>query len=80
MDDRAGELLLFTLCQRSIGDVHLDLAELDSIDILSLIALLRGADALGDGRKLVLHNAPATLLPMLEVVGEAVGESPVRIV
>jgi hypothetical protein len=79
MDERAGEHLLFTLCQRSTGDVHLDLAELDSIDVLSLIALLRGAEGLCDGRKLVLHNAPATLRPMLDVVREAVGESAVHV-
>jgi hypothetical protein len=79
MDEQAGEQLLFTLCRRSTGDVHLDLAELDSIDILSLIALLRGAATLCDGRQLVLHNAPSTLRPMLEVVGDAVGRSAVRV-
>lgn len=80
MDDRLGEELLFTLCRRSTGDVHLDLAELDSIDILSVIALLRGAAEMCDGRKLVLYNAPARLRPMLAVIGEAVGESGVRVV
>ena len=80
MNDQAGEQLLFALCRGSTGDVHLDLAELDSIDILSVIALLRGAASLGDGRQLVLHNAPSTLRPMLEAVGEAVGDSGVRVV
>lgn len=80
MDDRLGEELLFTLCRRSTGDVHLDLAELDSIDILSVIALLRGAAVMCGGRKLVLHNAPASLRPMLDVVDDAVGESGVLVV
>ena len=79
MDDEAGEHLLFTLCRQSTGDVHLDLAELDAVDILSLIALLRGAATLCDGRQLVLHNAPSTLRPMLEAVGEVVGDSAVRV-
>ena len=79
MDDRVGEELLYTLCRQSTGDVHLDLAEMDSIDILSVIALLRGAASLCDGRKLVLHNAPSTLRPMLDAVGEVVGESSVRV-
>lgn len=79
MDDQVGEELLFALCRRSTGDVHLDLAELDSIDILSVIALLRGAASLCDGRQLVLHNAPSTLRPMLDAVGEVVGDSPVRV-
>lgn len=79
MDDQVGEELLYTLCRRSTGDVHLDLAEMDSIDILSVIALLRGAASLCDGRQLVLHNAPSSLRPMLDAVGEVVGESPVRV-
>jgi STAS domain-containing protein len=79
MDEQAGEQLLFTLCRGSTGDVHLDLAEVDSIDVLSVIALLRGAANLGDGRQLVLHNAPATLRPILDAVGDAVGESAVRV-
>ena len=80
MDDHLGEELLLALCRGSTGDVHLDLAELDSIDIMSVIALLRGAAVLVGGRKLVLHNAPAKLRPMLEVVGDAVGESGVHLV
>ena len=79
MDDQVGEELLYTLCRRSTGDVHLDLAELDSIDILSVIALLRGAATLCDGYQLVLHNVPDTLRPMLDAVGEVVGESSVRV-
>jgi len=77
--DEPGEQLLLTLCRSSTGDVHLDLAELDSIDVLSVIALLRGAATLCDGRQLVLHNAPSTLAPILEVVRDAVGDSAVRV-
>jgi hypothetical protein len=80
MDERAGEQLLFTLCRRSTGDVHLDLAELDSIDILSVIELLRGAEGLCGNRKLILHNAPATLHKMLEAIKDTVGDSAVRVV
>lgn len=79
MDDQAGEQLLFTLCRRSTGDVHLDLAELESIDVLSVITLLRGAATLCDGRHLVLHNPPSCLLPILDLVKEAVGDSGVRV-
>lgn len=80
MDDRVAEQLLLALCRRSAGDVHLDLAELDSIDASGLIALLRGAATMCGDRYLVLHNAPISLRPMLDVVGEAVGESGVRVV
>jgi len=79
VDDQVGEQLLFALCRGSTGDVHLDLAELDSIDMMSVISLLRGAATLCDGRKLVLHNAPSRLRAILDVVGEAMGESRVRL-
>jgi hypothetical protein len=68
MDDHAGEQLLLTLCQRSTGDVHLDLAELDAVDLMTLVAMLRGAANLCDGRQLVLHNPPESLLPVLQMV------------
>jgi hypothetical protein len=83
MDERAGsrlrdhadlstrldfEQLLLTLCRRSTGDVHLDLAELDSLDVVSVISLLRGAATLDGGRHLVLHNAPTSLRPLLDRV------------
>lgn len=79
MDDRAGEQLLMALCQRSTGDVHLDLAELDSIDVMSIIALLRGASTMSDGRYLVLHNPPQAVRQMLAAVGDTVGDSGVRV-
>jgi len=80
MDDRLGEELLLALCRGSAGDVHLDLAELDSIDIMSIIALFRGAAVMVAGRQLVLHNAPSKLRSILELVGDALGESGVRVV
>ena len=79
MDDRAGEQLLLALCRRSNGDVHLDLAELDSVDVLSVIALLRGAASMCEGQYLVLHNPPSSVRTILETVGETVGDSGVRI-
>jgi len=79
MDERAGEQLLFALCRGSTGDVHLDLAEMDSIDVLSVITLLRGASTLCDGRQLVLHNAPSCLRSILDSVTEVVGDSAVRV-
>lgn len=71
MDDRAGEQLLLALCRHSTGDVHLDLAELDSVDLMSVIALLRGAAGMREGQYLVLHNAPSSLRQMLEAVGDS---------
>jgi hypothetical protein len=79
MDDRAGEQLLLALCRRSTGDVHLDLAELDTVDVMSVIALLRGAAGMRDGQYIVLHNAPSGLRQMLEAVGETAGDSGVRV-
>jgi hypothetical protein len=79
MDIRAGEQLLLALCRRSGGDVHLDLAELDALDVSTLITLLRGAANLCGGRHLVLHNAPSSIRPILELVRDAVGDSGVRV-
>ena len=80
MEEPAGEQLLMTLCQRSTGDVHLELAELDSIDVLAVVALLRGAaTTLCSGRHIVLHNAPSGLLSVLNLVKETVGDSGVRV-
>lgn len=81
MNDRAAyfEQLLLALCRRSRGDVHLDLAELETVDITALIALLRGAATLECGCHLVLHNPPSSLRPILERVTEAVGDSGVRV-
>lgn len=73
------EQLLLMLCQRSTGDVHLDLAELDSVDVAAVVALLRGAASLGEGRQLVLHNPPCSLRSILDMVRDVVGDSPVRV-
>ena len=78
MDEQAGELLV-TLCRRSTGDVHLDLADVDSIDLTAVLALLRGAASMAAGRHLVLHNPPSSLGPILDVVGDAIGDSGVRV-
>ena len=80
MDDRLGEELLLALCRGSTGDVHLDLAELESFDIMSVIALFRGAAVMCGGRQLILHNAPSRLRQILEMLGDALGDSGVRVV
>jgi hypothetical protein len=79
MDEGVAEQLLLALCRRSTGDVHLDLAELDSIDVRGLLTLLRGAAAMCAGY-LVLHNAPTSLRSMLDVIRDAVGDSGLRVV
>lgn len=62
------EKMLVVLCAGSGGDVHLDLAELDFIDVIGVGALMRAATALGPGRFLVLHNAPISLTRVLDLV------------
>ena len=66
------------------GDVHLDLSGLLFCDLGGLQAIVRAAQALGPGRRLVLHGVPRQLeraleivewapLPNLSIVAEAVG-------
>jgi anti-anti-sigma factor len=62
------EQFLVTLCRQSDGDMHLDLAELDFIDVSGVITLVRAADSLGDGRKLILHNPPESLRRILDLL------------
>ena len=50
---------------RAGSDVHLDLAELDFIDIGGTAVLTRAAETLGAGRTLVLHDPPAVLCRIL---------------
>lgn len=69
------EKLLDVLCQRSAGDVHLDLAELDEVDIYGVITLIRAAATLASGRNLVLHNPPASVRRILAAMGSATGET-----
>lgn len=47
------------------GDVHLDLSELDFIDVGGVTALVEAAERLGAGRQLVLHRAAPTLRRVL---------------
>ncbi|WP_308074676.1 STAS domain-containing protein [Actinokineospora sp. PR83] len=73
------EALLLVLCGQATGDVHLDLAELDFIDVSGVISLLRAASTLPPGAHLVLSNPPAAMRRILEVLGPAVAESGVRV-
>jgi anti-anti-sigma regulatory factor len=69
------EKLLDVLCQRSAGDVHLDLAELDELDTYGVITLIRAAATLASGRHLVLHNPPDSVRRILAAVGPETGET-----
>lgn len=73
------EQLLLVLCRQAEGDVHLDFAELDFIDISGVITVVRAASSLGDGRHLVLHNPPPSMRRILELLGPAAGLPGVRI-
>ncbi|CRK57334.1 Anti-sigma F factor antagonist (spoIIAA-2); Anti-sigma B factor antagonist RsbV [Alloactinosynnema sp. L-07] len=63
------EEFLVALCRQAEGDVHLDLAELDFIDISGVITLVRVAGSLTDGRHLVLHNPPPAMRRILDLLG-----------
>ncbi|HVK25754.1 MAG TPA: STAS domain-containing protein [Actinokineospora sp.] len=63
------EQFLVALCEQAAGDVHLDLAELDFIDISGVITLVRVAGSLADGRHLVLHNPPPAMRRILDLLG-----------
>ena len=73
------EALLLVLCGQATGDVHLDLAELDFIDVSGVISLLRAASTLPQGAHLVLSNPPPAMRRILDVLGPAVAESGVRV-
>lgn len=64
--------LLRTLCRQAAGDVHLDLSEMDFVDVWAAAALVEAASALAGG-ELVLHNPPAALRRLLEVLGTQPG-------
>lgn len=70
--------LLHALCAQATGDVHLDLAELDFVDVSGAMTLLSAAHALGEGH-LVLHNPPASLRRVLHLLGPSVAEAGVRL-
>lgn len=61
--------LLHALCRQADGDVHLDLSEMDFVDAWGATAMIDAAAALGGGL-LVLHNPPASLRRLLDVLGE----------
>lgn len=73
------EEFLRVLCRQAEGDVHLDFAELDFIDISGVITVVRAAASLGDGRHLVLHNPPPSMRRILELLGPAASLPGVRI-
>ncbi|WP_035307247.1 STAS domain-containing protein [Actinokineospora inagensis] len=73
------EQLLVALCRQATGDVHLDLAELDFIDVSGVITLLRAADTLPESSRLVLRNPPASMRRILELLGPAVTDAGVAI-
>lgn len=73
------ELLLLTLCGQAVGDVHLDLGELDFIDVSGVIALMRAAESLPKGHHLVLTNPPESMRRILDLLGPAVAESGVLV-
>jgi anti-anti-sigma regulatory factor len=54
--------------QSAGGDVHLDLSGLLFCDLGGLQAIVRAAQALGPGRRLVLHGIPRQLERALEIV------------
>jgi anti-anti-sigma factor len=63
-------LLLAALEDGGCGDVHLDLRRLRFMDLKGVEVLQQLTDALRRSqRKLVLHNAPATLRRIVEIVG-----------
>ncbi len=73
------EALLHVLCAHATGDVHLDLASLDFIDVSGVIALLNAAATLPAGCHLVLDNAPASMHRILEVLGPEAAVAALRL-
>ncbi|SDC12102.1 anti-anti-sigma factor [Actinokineospora iranica] len=73
------EQLLLALCRQASGDVHLDLAELDFIDVSGVITLLRVARTLPEDSHLVLRNPPPSMRRILEVLGPAVRDASLRV-
>ncbi|MGQ0841217.1 STAS domain-containing protein [Actinokineospora sp.] len=69
------EQLLVALCSQAGGDVHLDMAELDFIDVSGVIILLRAASTLPDDRRLVLHNPPQAMRRILDLLGSSDDET-----
>ena len=56
------------------GDLHLDLARLEFVDLRAVEALQELNDALRSSRRrLILHDSPPTLRRILEIVGGRLG-------
>ena len=51
------------------GDVKVDLSELEFCDVSGIRALVRAAERLVDGRRLVLHGLPQQLRTVMTLVG-----------
>ena len=62
------EKMLVVLCAGSGGDVHLDLAELDFIDVIGVGRRCGPPPPSAPGRFPVLHNAPISLTRVLDLV------------
>ena len=51
------------------GDLNVDLSELEFCDVSGIRALVRAAECLNDGRRMVLHGLPPQLRTVMTVVG-----------
>lgn len=51
------------------GDVNVDLSELEFCDVSGIRALVRAAECLDSGRRLVLHGLPQQLRTVIKLVG-----------
>jgi anti-anti-sigma factor len=51
------------------GDVNVDLSELEFCDVSGIRALVRVAERLDDGHRLVLHGLPQQLRTVMTLVG-----------
>lgn len=60
---------LAEVVERSPGDVHADLSQLEFIDVEGLRTLVTTAQSLRDGRLLTLHDPPPHLRHMIELTG-----------
>ena len=52
-----------------VGDLNIDLSELEFCDVSGIRALVRAAECLNDGRRMVLHGLPPQLQTVMTVVG-----------
>lgn len=61
------------------GDVHLDLAELNFVDLSGVAVLVAAATRLAPDRSLVVHDPPPTLNRIVETFWEGVARIRVRV-